>query len=281
MPNPEKTTDEKVTEMLGMLIKMQENVNKLETESAEVRSLLSNKEASANEKGETQKPNPDGDAAGGANSNVILEEEEKVMVDQEAMDIMERLYSADTETEIDEATGEPARVFIDDNVNFDTVGFPIVIKSEIMTKRKGNNTHNGKVNKAEVFASKQMLVRDNWDISAVKAREWESRFERISKEKHTSEVADEMKRLRKNLEDKDDMEDKLRGAWMELKAAARDLPAGRTEKDGVARWADRYSLKQSNEYSDKKSNILQNIRKWEKKSSIIIDHTKDAGRIPD
>ena len=48
--------------------------------------------------------------------------------------------------------------------------------------------------KARVFASKQMLVRDNWDISVEKVRERVSRFERISEEEHTSEVADDMKR---------------------------------------------------------------------------------------
>ena len=88
-----------------------------------------------------------------------------------------------------------------------------------------------------------------------------------------------MKRLRKNLEEKDEMEEKLRVNWMELKAAARNLPAGRTEKEGLAKWAEKYSLKQFNEYTDKKSSIIQSIRKWENKSSIVIDSTKDVGRI--
>ena len=172
MPNTEETTEEKVDLMLGMLIQMQQNVNKLETESAEVRSLLSLKDAKANEKGENQKPNPDGEAAGGTNSNGDLEMKKgKALVDQEAMDLMERMYTAEMETEIDEATGEPVKVFVEDSFNFNTVAVPMLIKKEIMMKKQSNPAHNGKIKmpntekttdeKVDLILDMLMKVKDN------------------------------------------------------------------------------------------------------------------------
>ena len=157
----EVTIDAKVDLLVELLNKMQKNMTRLETESAEVRSLLNDKNASEKDIGENQKPNPNGNTTDETNANLIDEEEDKIMVDQEAMDLMEKLYSAETETEIDEATGEPVRVVIEDHVDFATNGFPIAIKEEMMLKKSKNQVHNGKVNKVKVLAAKQMAVKDN------------------------------------------------------------------------------------------------------------------------
>ena len=72
--------------------------------------------------------------------------------------------------------------------------------------------------------------------------EWESEFERIPKDEESSETAEEMKSLKKSLEEKDDMENKLIEGWQELKAAGRELPAGRTEREGLLGWANRLQI---------------------------------------
>ena len=75
-----------------------------------------------------------------------------------------------------------------------------------------------------------MDVRNAWELSESKAREWESEFLRIPKDEETSEIADEMKSHKKSLEAKDEIEEKMRTCWQELKAAARELPCGRMER---------------------------------------------------
>ena len=62
-----------------MLNKMQKNMTRLETESTELQSLINDKNASAKEKGENQKPNPNGDTTDDPNANPIDKEKIKLL----------------------------------------------------------------------------------------------------------------------------------------------------------------------------------------------------------
>ena len=148
---------DKFDQVLDMLTKMNAELTKVKAESAEVRSLLNSNSKSAEDKEEDKKSshNPK------SKDSLEDEEEEKLQVDQEAMELMERLYSEETETVINEDTGEPFRVVIEDHVDFNTSGFPIAIKKEMMTKLKNNQDHNDKVEKVKILMAKQMKVRDS------------------------------------------------------------------------------------------------------------------------
>ena len=167
--------EEKQDRMLELLLSLQGKVTKLEQESEAIQSL----------RAEITNPNPNPvGAAGGAAAIKVDEIEEKVMVDEDAMNMLESVYLSDMEMPVDDETGAPTRVFVEDHVDFKTAGFPMLIKRDMMMKRDPDITsHNPKVDKCKIFFRKQMDVRNTWELSEYKAREWESEFQRIPKRK--------------------------------------------------------------------------------------------------
>ena len=69
----EAAAGDKFDQVLEMLVKMQGEMTKMKTESAEVRSLLNAKNATAKDKGENQEPdsNPDANPTEGDNLNPL------------------------------------------------------------------------------------------------------------------------------------------------------------------------------------------------------------------
>ena len=104
-------------------------------------------------------------------------------------------------------------------------------------------------------------------------------FKKLAKQNHSDAVAEGMKRLKKELEQKDETQTEITDIWKKVKIAVRDLPTGKTELQEISNWAKEVTVAHANEYWDKKESILEKIRLWENRSSIIIDESKDNGRI--
>ena len=159
--NPEDNGEQiDLKKMMNALLQLSNKITVLETESIERRAMQ-------------QVERPENATAGAAAASSVKarteDEEEKVMVDEEAMEIMDKMYLSDMETPVDILTGTPTRVFVEDHVDFESQAFPMLIKEDMMRKRDPDLTsHNPKVDKCKNFLRKQMAVRNTWELSEEK-----------------------------------------------------------------------------------------------------------------
>ena len=138
-----QTPEDKMERMMTLIVQLSDKMTVLERESSERQAL------------QIENPAPGPAVAAGKVKTKEEDEEEKVMVDEEAMELMEKMYMNDMEMPVDDLTGTPARVFVEDHVDFETHSFPMLIKRDMMNKRNPDNTsHNPKVDKCKTFIKK-------------------------------------------------------------------------------------------------------------------------------
>ena len=132
----------------------------------------------------------------------------KYDINQSEAEKMEKLYSDYTQKvtekpEIDPETQKPRRLIIQDGVNCDATSFPLVVKENLMTckSNRGKAVRN--------LGGAQINAREVQDLALEKVDTWDARFKKLAKQEHSDAVAEGMKRLKKELEQKDETQTEM------------------------------------------------------------------------
>ena len=189
-------------------------------------------------------------------------------------------------TEEENEIGDERKIVVE-HIDLTKFPFPIeiqenaLIQNETLAKSKGavKDKEVARVQRGKDLVATQWDTAQLWSKMRKRVKQWDEKFKHQNTEEKTPEKAAQLKRLKTEMENKDETEEQISDQWSEMEDKIKALPAGRKEKEELLEWADGCSMKQTREYWESKAVILKKIQDWENSSTVAVDRSQDNGRI--